>query len=413
MQVKKIGFIGSGSRAANYAVGLKKLKEVKAEYTAICDINPEFRDTFNRFYAGKSAALYDDYREMLRKHNDLDGVVICVPNDNHEEIALACLDADAHILLEKPLATTPRACLNILRASQNYGKSVTLGFVLRYTPFYRKIKELVGSGVCGDILTVNAEEIVNLYVTRILAGTWRRKQARSGSALLEKCCHDLDIFNWMMGRLPVKVHSFGRGNAFPLKEGAGPRCRDCRIKSDCPYFFDVNNYTLEAQRAHEWGFMVTWSDTCLFDGEFDLCDRQAVSMEYGDGAVLNLTMTFGSDINVRTIRIIGSEGRVEGDTLSKEVRIGTLMPFKQESCPIVDDGTGHDGGDGAICRAFEQNLIDPDYKPSTTVEDGFHSAMVAFAAERSRLQGREVELAEIYGELGLNIDDMQRRTGER
>ena len=399
----RIGFIGSGSRSASYACHLKK-HGVEVEYPAICDTNPEFSNRFNEFYAGGQAALYADYREMLDKHRDLDGVVICTPNDQHEEIAVACIQANAHILLEKPLATTPRSCLNILNASWQHGKSVTLGFVLRYTPFYRKIREIVTSGICGDILTVNAEEIVNPYVTRLMMGGWRRKSARSGGALLEKCCHDLDVFNWIIGKLPVRVHSFGSLKSFPRKPDAGPRCRDCRLASECAYYFNVDDYSLEIQRAHEWGFLLTWSDNCLYDGEADVCDHQVMSLEYGDGTLLNFTMTFGSDINTRTVRIIGDKGRVEGDISAKEVRVGTLKPFLQESFKIADDGTCHDGGDGEICRSFIRSIVDPDHSPSATVEDGFRSAMVAFAAERSRNECRPVELAELYAELGLGVE---------
>ena len=62
---------------------------------------------------------------------------------------------------------------------------------------------------------------------------------------------------------------------------------------------------------------------------------------------------------------------------------------------------GHHGRDGEICRSFGRSLVDPGYKPSATVEDGLRSAMVAFAAERSLMELRQVELAELYAELGL------------
>ncbi|MDD3926987.1 MAG: Gfo/Idh/MocA family oxidoreductase, partial [bacterium] len=76
----RIGFIGSGSRASAYAINLKKTAGLEAEYTAICDVNPEFRQRFNEFYADGKASLYSDYREMLERHTDLDGVVICTPD---------------------------------------------------------------------------------------------------------------------------------------------------------------------------------------------------------------------------------------------------------------------------------------------------------------------------------------------
>ena len=401
----EIGFIGSGSRAASYAAHLKTRDNVDVEYPAICDINPEFRDRFNEFYADGKAAVYNDYREMLDGHRELDGIVICTPNDQHEQIAIDCLNADAHLLLEKPLAHTPEACANILRAEQASGKSVTLGFVLRYTPFYRKMRELVRSGVCGNILNVTAEELVNTFVTRLLVGGWRRKAARSGNALLEKCCHDLDIFNWIMGKLPVRVHSFGNIKGFPKNPDAGPRCRECQITDTCPYYFNVDDYSLEAQKAHEWGFLVTWTDTCVYDGEPDVCDHQLLSLEYDDGTLLSLAMTFGSKLHTRTLKVHGDRGYVSGDTSAKQVTTGTLKPETAQTFDIADDGTGHDGGDGEICRSFLQSMLDPDYVPSATIQDGFHSAMVAFAAERSRLENRCVETAQMYDELGLTMPE--------
>lgn len=402
MKKTKIGFIGSGSRAGAYATNLKNLKNIAVEYAAICDINPEFANRFNQLYAEGKAMLYDDYREMLRAHPDLTGVVIATPDDEHEGPAIACLKANMHIILEKPLAHTPLACLNILRAAQAHRKkSVTLGFVLRYTSFYRKIKEVLDSGLCGSLLTINAEEIIGPDTTRLMFGGWRRKTVRTGGLLLEKCCHDLDIFNWLTGKLPVRVQSLGGLKAFIKNPLAGPRCRDCRISGECAYFFDVNQYTEQVKRSHEWRYMLTWSDTCLFDGESDICDHQTVSLEYEDGAVLNLMITLGCDLATRTIRVIGTRGWVEGDISRDKIKIGRLKPSHQETLEIVSDGSGHHGGDGEICRAFERSILDSNYQPSATIEAGFHGAMVAFAAERARLEKRPVEIAECYQELGL------------
>ena len=197
------------------------------------------------------------------------------------------------------------------------------------------------------------------------------------------------------------MHSFGSSTAFPKKPDAGPRCRDCRVAADCAYYFNVNDYSIEAQKAHEWGFLVTWSDTCMYDGEADICDHQTCSLEYEDGALLNFTMTFNSDLHTRTMRIVGTNGHVQGDTTEKQISMGSLIPAHKDSWAIADDGTGHGGGDGEICRSFIKSMTDPTYRPSATIEDGFHSAMLAFALDRSRKECRRVEVAEMYKELNL------------
>jgi predicted dehydrogenase len=401
-----IGFIGTGQRASAYGVNLRRLEKLQPEFVALCDPNPGNLATFNRLYAGGKAALYSDYREMLARHPDLAGVVICTPNDTHEEIAVAAMRGGAHLILEKPLAHTPQACANILRASREFNRSVTLGFCLRYTTSCSKLRELVRSGVCGRITSVTADERVSPGVTRLMMGTWRRTEARSGGSLLEKDCHGLDIINWIMGRLPVRVSSFGGRLVFGKREGAGPRCRECRFADTCAYWFDAGNAQAMAAKNAEWRNMITWDDACLFDGGADLCDNQAVIMEYDDGAVLNYGITFNADHCGRHYRFIGTDGRVEGVAGGEQLEVARLRPHHHELVPVVADGGGHGGGDREVCRAFERALTEPGYQPLATVQAGFASAMVAFAADRSRRERRPVELAELYGEVGIIAEEM-------
>jgi hypothetical protein len=125
-------------------------------------------------------------------------------------------------------------------------------------------------------------------------------------------------------------------------------------------------------------------------------------MEYEDGLVLSFIVTIGCDFGNRTIRIIGTDGRVDGDIVSGEIGVGHMLPLSRETLTVTDDGTGHHGGDGAICREFADSILHgAAHRPTATIEDGFHSAMVAFATERARLEHRQVEVAEIYRDLGL------------
>lgn len=394
-----IGFIGTGARAAAYAANLLASKDVNISIPAICDVNTAHVEEFNKLFCAGKAPAYSDYNAMLQDFPNLDGIVITTPNHLHEAPSLAALETGAHIILEKPLSTTPQSCLNILKASRKHNRSVTLGFVLRYTPFYRKIRELINSGACGNILTVTAEEIVHKNVARFFAAGWRKAINASGSLVLEKCCHDMDIFSWLLGKLPVRVYSFGSTTNFVPKPGAGPICRECSVSDECPYCF--KNIDEVRSVTHEAKHMMTWSDDCVYNSGMELCDHQIVGMEFDDGTLLNLTITVGCDISTRTIRVIGTHGRVEGDLGSGRISVGNLVEMKSETFTVTDDGTGHHGGDGEICRSFIRCITEPGYQPQSTLEDGFHSAMISFAVEKSRLENRLVELAEVYAELGL------------
>ncbi len=395
----KIGFIGCGRRAAVFARELKKVTKGRVEYAALADSNLAFGERFKGIYCEKDTPLYEDYHEMLERHTDLDGVIISSPQDTHEDAALAALKSGAHILLEKPLATTPQACINILEAERRIGKRITLGFVLRYTPFYRKVKELVNMGLCGDILTGNAEEIVNPGVTRSMTSTWRRKQEHAGDMLLEKCCHDLDIITWLMGKLPISVNSYGNLKAFRKKDGAGPRCSSCRIASRCTYYVDISR--------DDPAYVRTTYDECVYDGGMETCDHQVVSLEYEDGALFNFTVTLGASMSLRTIRLIGTRGMLHGGPISNRIDAAVTMPCSEKcvtnTYDIIGNNGGHYGGDEALCRSFIAAVKGGNGMPVASVEDGLHSSMIAFAAERSRLEGRRVDLVRFYEEFGLKI----------
>ena len=396
----RIAFIGTGMRAAAHAYHLKRLKNIECEFVALCDTNAQNAYSFNATYASGRARVYSDHREMLSEQSDLTGVVICTPNDTHEGIAIEAFKSGAHIILEKPLAPSAEASLNIVRAARSYHKTVTLGFVLRYTPFYTKIQELIRRGKCGDIALVVATECVRPEVCRLMLGTWRRKEDQGG-CLLEKCCHDIDICNWVMGKLPARVHSFGSRKLFKKKAEAASQCSQCEISPDCPYFFDTREYGRQSRDADEWRHMITWDDVCLYNGDHDICDQQVVTMEYDDGALLSFSLSLACDVPERYICVIGSKGRVEGELSSAEIRVGDTVRRTQEIIRVTEDGSGHHGGDGEIARAFEQSILNPSGRPLATLEDGFHSAMVVFAAERSRVERRPVELSEVYRLLNL------------
>ena len=128
-----------------------------------------------------------------------------------------------HILLEKPMAPDEAGCRRIVAAVEKARVMLAVGHVLRYTPYTRAVKAIVGSGQLGDIMTVQHLEPVGFWhqAHSYVRGNWRRA-GLAASMLLAKSCHDLDWLACILGRAPLRVASFGSLTHFTAANRPAP-----------------------------------------------------------------------------------------------------------------------------------------------------------------------------------------------
>ena len=105
--------------------------------------------------------------------------------------------------------------------------------MLRYAPFYLGIKARIDRGDLGRVVSIEANENLSATQGAFFHRDWRRFRKFTGSYLLEKCCHDLDILTWFAGALPRRVASFGGRAVFTPRTAAPLYCRDCDL--DCAH----------------------------------------------------------------------------------------------------------------------------------------------------------------------------------
>ena len=150
MEKTKVAVIGLGGIAQLVHLPiLSKLMNV--EISAIADIKKnQLNSVSEKFNIEKH---YTDHREMLEKE-EVDAVIIATPTNTHLEIALDCLKAGKHILIEKPIARNVSEAKQINAASKKYKKQVMVGMNLRYRPDAMLLKSLVNSGELGDIFYI-------------------------------------------------------------------------------------------------------------------------------------------------------------------------------------------------------------------------------------------------------------------
>ncbi|MBQ6989920.1 MAG: Gfo/Idh/MocA family oxidoreductase [Clostridia bacterium] len=183
----RIGIIGTGGIAHAHMRAYLQLPDV--EVVAGADIvKGKAREFFDEFDMPQALA-FDSAEEMLRSV-ELDGVSICTYNQTHAECTVAALEAGLDVLLEKPMCVTMDQAAEILRAEKKSGKFVTVGFQPRYDPNSKKIKEIVSSGVLGDIYYVQTG---GGRRRGIPGRTFIEKKTAGVGALADIGCYGLDM----------------------------------------------------------------------------------------------------------------------------------------------------------------------------------------------------------------------------
>lgn len=380
-----LGFVGVGARNTVYARNLKKQFAGKINISAACDIDKNRLNDFKTQYGQRDTVLYKDFRKLLKDQNELDGYLIAPPNYLHEEIAVPFLLQGKHILLEKPIAHTHESCMNIARAYNKSSSRVTIGFVLRYTPFYRTIVKMCKEGKIGKIMVLNADEVVGPVLSSVFFRTWRGKVEYTGNLLLEKCCHDLDLINEILGVNPVRVTAFASDNHYGPKEGYGSQCNVCSHKNTCAYSTILWKKNIDRGEDNgEYEYVDFSNDACVYNNEHNIIDRQSQLIEYEGNILIYFNVSLGGTETRRTVDIIGTEGRIMGNFRQSQILYYKMDSEVPEKINIEHEKSGHGGGDSVITRSFIESLENPNYIPEASIKDALKSALLAFLCDKAR-----------------------------
>lgn len=411
-----VAIAGLGDRGYNTYAQYAAQAPEEMRIAAVADLRPDrVRLAAEQFHLSQ-AQCFGSAEALLEQPRLADALFVCTQDGQHMAHAVAGMEKGYDILLEKPIAPTAGQCRAIEETAARTGRKVMVCHVLRYTPFYNKLKELLKSGAIGDLVTIQHQENVGYWhqAHSFVRGNWRRTDETS-FMLLAKCCHDLDLLLWLADKRCERVSSFGGLYLFKEEnapKGAAMRCMDgCLAKDDCPY--DAEKIYLTNARTGVLAGKTGWpcqvlSNTptessirealatgpygrCVYHCDNDVVDHQVVDLELEGGVTAQLTMTAFTERTGRDTRLMGTCGEIAASLQENTI---TVRPFGRESYTIdvsklADDFSGHAGGDVRMVKEFLQ-WIGTGEMPSeraTTLAASMQSHYVAFAAERSRLSG--------------------------
>lgn len=415
--------IGAGDRGTTYAIHMSGMKD-KFDVVGVAEPKEGRRNRIKEMFSIPEERCFEDYNDLLALGKIADIAVIATMDRDHYIPTMKAIELKYDLLLEKPVSPDPKECLEISEFANKNGVKVLVCHVLRYTPFFNKIKDLIDEGKLGDIISITHEECVgNVHQSHsFVRGNWGNS-VRSSFMLLQKSCHDMDILQWLIGKKCKKVQSFGTLTYFTEKnapKGAPERCIDggCPINDTCPYnsvklyYDDKDNSWFRCASTGkpkptdedvENALRTTQYGKCVFKCDNDVVDHQTVNLLFEDDITVSFSMV-AFNKGGRFIHIMGTKGELRGAIDgNKGIEFYDFETKEHTEIPIVGkDGVtgGHAGGDKGIVEAL-YDLIALNERRKSVSEIGVScdNHLIVFAAEKARKSGTIIDLDEFKAEL--------------
>ena len=372
----RIAICGLGLRA-EHVLGIMKRTMPEIEFVGFYDpslVEETALGTINRF---------DTLTDLLTETSP-DLLFVASPNYLHLEHIREGLEAGVRIFAEKPVVTTIDDTFALAELLKKHGTDrVIIGLVLRYSQHVRDLNAALEAGQIGSIASIEASEYIAPYHGAFFMRDWRRKTEYSGGFMLEKCCHDLDVYNMVTGSRPVKVASFGGRRSF-LPEHAPANGVDDGV------------YHTKGSR---WE-----SADDPFTSDADIIDAQTAILEFGSGA----SMTFHTNTNVpdehRRFCVIGSKGMAEGDFVRGYFKVTDARTGDRLADIDYNQGDSklqgaHYGADEMMVQDIVAHLRGGNKSLPVGVVDAMIAGIVALALDEARTTGKMVDLAPYWEKL--------------
>ncbi len=368
----RVGVCGLGLRIA-HVLGFMSAQWPNLELVGYVDPQP-FGLDYLRDIGMPAPTAYPSIEELAAQ-GTIDMLMVGSPNHLHIDHIRQGLVAGLRVFTEKPVVIDENQTFELLALLREFGADrVMVGLVLRYSPLYKALCAAVADNRLGALSSLEASEHITPEHGAFFMRDWRRKTAHSGGYMLEKCCHDLDLYNSIVGSRPKRVASFGGRRTFV----PGHASRES----------DATHHRKPAGWA---GAQET------FTGDADIVDHQVALIEYESG----VSMSFHANLYVpdahRHFCIVGLNGMAEGDFERNYLRVHDSRTY---ACTLdwTDpdaSGPGHYGAEPKMVADLHAHLADGVPLPVTVIE-ALETGLLAMKIDEARRTGRVLDLVETW-----------------
>jgi predicted dehydrogenase len=418
--------VGAGNRGRHTYGAYALAHPERLRIVAVADPVKERRLAVAAEHGLGPGAVHDRWERLLEGHPAAGVAIVATGDTLHVAPTLAALGRGQHVLLEKPMALDPGECALLVDAAERAGRILQIAHVLRYVPFYRKVKEILDSGVLGQIVHVELKENVAFWhmTHSYVRGKFRNRRL-AAPIVLAKTCHDLDLLAWFVDAPTRSVVSRGSLSHFRSDRapaGAPDRCSEaCPVQAQCPHDA-VRFYLGPDERV---GALWPWSDLsaepsrdarrraletspygrCVYRCDNDVPDHQVVLLEFEGGTSATLTLHGLASRETRTLRISGGQGELRGVLQDGVLELTRHGSFDVERYALEGSVLGHYGGDDALLDHFTDAVArgaQDEILASGRVS--LESHLMGFAAEEARLRGGTVDMETLRSRARRSLD---------
>ena len=395
----RLGLVGCGGMGTRHLYGLRELAETpfnNVELCALCDIrreNAEQAAAEAKQLLGVEPEIFTDLEEMARKVPGLDAVDVVTDPSIHHDVVCQALDLGLHVLVEKPMAITVKACRKMVEAAERNGRVLSVAENYRRDPSARLVRHLLEQGAIGRPylgLFHHLRPGKEIFIT-----PWRHLKVRGGP-ILDLGVHFVDMIRYQLGDV-AEVY----GDAWlvePVREKPG--------KISSPYAFYRNRFEAMENEVPA-----------------DAEDTSVAVFRMENGVVVNWIVGMGGSGSCSTEQILGTQGsfvgfgtrggrvgmkRASGEELNQEQMLKAAEGFELDPLTAHFFPSGMSAGDAAVdwkLLAFEHHELAEAILQGKPVEvdgtAGLKDVAAAYAVLESAGAGRtvtmrEVETCEVY-----------------
>lgn len=396
---------GAGSRGnvyGNYAVKYPDQLDI----VGVAEPIPVRNERYAKKHNIAAENRFNTWEDVFKKPKFADAIIISTPDNLHYGPCMAALKLGYDVLLEKPISPSETECRDILVLAKKNDRIVAVCHVLRYAPYFIKLKEIMHNGSIGEIISIqHLEPVHHVHMSHsYVRGNWHNSKETT-PIILAKSCHDLDILKWMLDRHCKNISAFGDLKWFRKEnapEGSTDRCVDgCKIETECPYsakrvYYEkrswLHHFDLPEDKSKHGEAIMEYLKTsnygkCVYKMDNDQPDHYITNLLFENNITASFSMEAFTSYEGRRTRVMGSMGDITGDMNSfthTDFRTGKVTEWKQDS-------DTHGGGDWRLVADWIQAVSQ--HNPSlltSTIDASIESHVMGFAAEKSRKENKVV-----------------------
>ena len=352
MTRKKYVQVGTGGRCSMYLNALCGDFKDAGELVGLCDTNQARMDYWNnrlqKEFGIAPLPTYkaQDFDRMIAELKP-DKVIVTSMDRTHHKYICRAMELGCDVVTEKPMTIDAEKCQQIIDTKKRTGKDVIVTFNYRYSPRNTKVKEIIKSGMVGEITSIHFEWLLSTSHGADYFRRWHRNKNNSGGLLVHKSTHHFDLVNWWINSYPETVFAMG-DLKFYGKENAEKRgitefysrARDSKIAEKDPFALHVSKddemlmglyYNAEKEDSY-------YRDQSVFSDGISIEDNMGVMVRYANKAVMTYSLCAHCPWEGYRVVFNGTKGRLEFNVV-EVADLSWSEDFNKEF------GMHHTGGD--------------------------------------------------------------------